>query len=129
MSSDTLKLARIQRQQAGLDLAKQALFNPVVELLAGMAVIDHMYPQGETSAEIVTTTNKPNFGNPLWFLTELFGSKETTTTTEIRNTANDRAKNALMWVILAQQLAPAVPGIVQGVGSLAGGLLTKGVTK
>lgn len=134
MSSDAVKIARYQRQAAQLAALERVLYNPAVEFVGGMYAIEHLFPDAKGKKITTTSQSGPNFFNPLWFIENLFGSKETTTTTETSTESNEEhwAKNALLWIIIAQQLAPALPGVVQGVGSAVGGvsgLLTKGVTK
>jgi hypothetical protein len=129
--NENLKIARLNKQVAMMNTAKDIMFNPAVELLLGLVAIEALYPKSAQSPGTMTVTErKTNYGNPLWFIQELFGSKSTTTTTlDLEASQEQFAKNALMWVIIAQQLAPYTPSIVQGATSgISGiaGLLTKG---
>jgi len=132
--NEALKLARIQRSTAQLQMIERLLYNPAVEFIGGMYAIEKLFPDAVGKKITTTSQSGPNFFNPLWFVANLFGSKETTTTTETSTESNEEhwAKNALLWIIIAQQLAPVLPAVVQGTGSAVSGvagLLTKGAVK
>ena len=123
MSSDAVKIARYNRQAAQLAALERVLYNPAVEFIGGMYAIENLFPEASRK-QIVKTTSGTSPLNPLRFLWEIFGSKETTTTTEIVNESTEEhwAKNALMWIIIAQQVAPVIPGVVQAGGSAISGV-------
>lgn len=132
--NDAVRIARINRQVAQMQTLERLLYNPAVEFVGGMYAIENLFPDAKGKKITTISQSGPNMFNPLWFVQNLFGSKEITATTETSTESNEEhwAKNALMWIIIAQQLAPTLPGVVQGVGSVVGGvtgLLTKGATK
>jgi hypothetical protein len=46
MTSEAVKIARINKQIAMMDTLKQVASNPAFELIAGLYLIDRMYPEG-----------------------------------------------------------------------------------
>jgi len=139
--NEQLKLARVNKQIAMMDTAKQALFNPVVEFIVGMALIDNLYPDNKTSVndrgelvkEVVTVQGPLGIGAGLKIM-DVDPSGYATISN--KSTKGDWARDTLKWIIFLQQIGPYAPGIVQGVGTgLAGvagavtGVLTKGAVK
>jgi len=136
MTSESLKIAKINRQIALMETIKQVTVNPAVELIVGLKVLDGMYPEGKKNT-LVTTMPSPI--NPIGIIKNFFGVGQELKVeqyTENTSTAEEWARQALLWVIIAQQLAPYVPSIVQGatnsltgIAGIAGSVLTKGATK
>lgn len=134
MRSEAYQIAKMNRQaQTQRDIIA-LINNPAVEFIAGMYAIEHMFPEGQKTTIVKSS---PSFwGNPLWIFKQMSGQNTTTetTTTEASSTQEQWAKNALMWIIIAQQLAPVAPqlldsagNVLSGVTGAVGGLLKAGV--
>jgi len=133
--NEALKLAREQKKIATLNTVKDLMFNPVVEFVAGMYLIDTLYPdikangRGELVRDVVTVQGPLGIGAGL-AITETDQSGYTTIAN--KSTKGDWARDTLKWIILIQQIGPYAPGIVQGLGSTVAGVagaLTKGAVK
>jgi len=136
MTSEAVKIAKINRQIALMDTVKQVASNPAVELIVGLHFINGMYPEGSKSTIKATV---PAIVSPVSMIKNFFGigsEIKMEQYTESTSTAEEWARQALLWVIIAQQLAPYAPAIITGVGNTltgvtgaVGGLLTKAGTK
>lgn len=124
-----------------METFKQVLFNPVVELVIGMALIDNLYPdtkttvndRGEITKEVAQVQGPLGIGAGLKIL-DVDPSGYATVSN--KSTKGDWARDTLKWIILIQQIGPYAPGIIQGVGTGVSGIagavtsvLTKGATK
>lgn len=132
--SEAVQLAKINRQAQTQRNIVALISNPALEFIAGMYAIEHMFPEGQKTTTIKTS---PSFwGNPLWVFQQMTGQNTSTTSTitETTSTQEQWAKNALMWIIIAQQLAPVAPqlidsagNVISGVSGALGGLLKAGI--
>jgi len=133
--NEALKLAREQKKIAQLNAVKDLMFNPVVEFVAGMYLIDTLYPdvkandRGELVREQVDVHGPLGIGAGFMFVDV---DKSGYGTIANKSTKGDWARDTLKWIILIQQIGPYAPGIVQGLGSTVAGVagaLTKGAVK
>jgi len=139
--NESLKLAREQKKIATLNTVKDLMFNPVVEFVAGMYLIDTLYPdqkttvndRGQITKEVVTVQGPLGIGSGLKIM-DVDSSGYATVSN--KSTKGDWARDTLKWIIILQQIGPYAPAIISGAGTAITGItgavagaLTKGAVK